>query len=295
MSTNQNNIQVSLVSHTGNDGLDMGVMSDGTPYLGVRGLALLCDAAEIDITNLIKNWDAQKYTAKGQFIKGIIDSQGKSSVGLYIPTPINGVIQDVINDVNCMAILEYYAFEAPVSSERAKQNYRSLARLSLRTYIYKRTGYTVDDGVPQYWQTYHDRITLNELPSGYFSVFSEISNILITSIRKGMPFDSETMPDISVGQIWAKEWNKKNYDETFGIRIKHLHQFPDDFPQKNPEAWIYPVESLGEFRKWLDDSYLRTKFPKYLAGKAKKGQLPGLNVQSLVDAIQPTRIEKNKL
>lgn len=65
MSTNQNNIQVSLVSHTGNDGLDMGVMSDGTPYLGVRGLALLCDAAEIDITNLIKNWMLKSIQLKG--------------------------------------------------------------------------------------------------------------------------------------------------------------------------------------------------------------------------------------
>ena len=232
MQNNQSNQASSLISYTGKDGVDMGVMMDGTPYLGTRGLALLCGTTEADITSLIKNWDEQKYTAKGKIISELIESQGKSSVGLYIPTPINGVIYDAINDINCMAILEYYAFETALPSEQAKKNYRSLARLSLRTYIYQRTGYSKSDDVPEYWQTFHDRITLNELPSGYFSVFSEIANILITSIRKGMPFDSKTMPDISVGQAWAKEWTTKNYDEKFGLRTKFLHQFPDDFPQK---------------------------------------------------------------
>ncbi|KTF15650.1 hypothetical protein [Pseudoalteromonas sp. H105] len=293
MPNDSGNKSTSLISYTGNDGVDMGVLNDGTPYLGIRGLALLCGTTEADIACLIKNWDEQKHTAKGQVIKGLIESQGKSSVGLYIPTPINGVMNDVINDINCMAILEYYAFEAPYTSEQAKTNYRNLARLSLRTYIYQRTGYSQSDGVPDYWQTFHERITLNELPSGFFSVFSEIANILITSIRKGMPLDSQTMPDISVGLAWGKEWVAKSYDEKFGSRVKFQHKFPENFPQKNPDAWIYPIESLGEFRKWLDDIYLRTKFPKYLAGKVKRGQLPNLDLKSLIEEIQPIRIKNN--
>lgn len=294
MPNNPGNKSTSLISYTGKDGVDMGVLSDGTPYLGTRGLALLCGTTEADITNLIKNWDEQKHTTKGKVIRELIESQGQSSVGLYIPTPINGDMYDVINDINCMAILEYYAFEAPSPLEQAKANYRNLARLSLRTYIYQRTGYSQNDGVPDYWQTFHERITLNELPSGYFSVFSEIANILITSIRKGMPLDSQTMPDISVGQAWSKEWIAQEYDEKFGIRIKFQHKFPDDFPQKNPDAWIYPIDSLGEFRRWLDDTYLRTKFPKYLAGKIKRGQLPNLDLKSLIEEIQPIRIESKK-
>jgi hypothetical protein len=290
MSNTQVELKHTSITHSAPDGVDMGVMNDGTPYLCARGLALLCGTAASNITTLIKEWDTQKHKPRGKIIKGLIDEQNGKTSGLYVPIKVNGVFRHAINDVNCMAILEYYAFEAQVISEQARKNYRNLAKLSLRTFIYQKTGYSSTDGVSKSWQTYHERITLNELPSGYFSVFSEIANLLVTSIRKGMPFDSKTMPDISVGQTWAKEWKEKGYEEKFGNRVKHLHKFPSDFPQKDPEAWIYPIETLGEFRKWLDDSYLRTKFPRYVVNKAKKGQLPNIDVQRLIKDIQPIRI-----
>lgn len=283
--------QESILNYTGKDGIDMGVLKDGTPYLGATGLALLCGTTVSNITTLIKDWDSQKEKPRGKIIKRLIEQQGGVTSGLYIPILINGTYHHAISDVNCMAILEYYAFEAQTSSEQARNNYRALAKQSLREYIYKRTGYAQSvDGVPSYWQTFHERLTLNELPAGYFSVFTEIANLLVTSIRRGMPFDSKTMPDISVGQAWAIEWKNKNYEQKFGSRTKFLHRFPPDFPQKDPEAWIYPIEALGVFRKWLDGSYLRTKFPKYLASKARRGQLQSLDVESLIEAVQPIRI-----
>ncbi len=290
MSDKQIKTQLTSVTYDSPDGIDMGVMNDGTPYLGARGLAKLCGTAASNIITLIKDWDELKHHKRGKAIKSLIEAQKGKTSGLYVPIKVNGRTLHAINDINCMAILEYYAFESQTPSEQARQNYRNLARLSLRTFIYEKTGYSPRDGVPEHWQTFHERVTLNEVPSGYFSVFNEMAGILIASIRSGMPFDEKTMPDISVGLGWGKEWRDNNYDSQFGERVKFLHKFPDNFPQKYPEAWIYPTDSLGEFRKWIDDTYLRTKFPKYLAGKAKRGQLPNLDIKSLIDAVQPARL-----
>ncbi|KGJ90011.1 hypothetical protein [Colwellia psychrerythraea] len=290
MSSQQMEIQLSSVTHKTPDGVEMGVMSDGTPYLGARGLATLCGIAPSNIITLIKDWDELKHRSRGKKITELIEAQEGSSIGLYIPIKVNGVNYHAINDINCMAILEYYAFESKTPSEIARNNFRSLARLSLRTFIYEKTGYDPSTLVPDSWRIFHERMTLNEVPSGFFSVFEEMASLLVTSIRKGMPFDNKTMPDISVGQHWGRDWSDKEYNKTFGERIKHRHLFPDDFPQKNPEAWIYPVEALGEFRKWMDGSYLRVKFPSYLANKAKKGALPNSEVKALIEAVQPARL-----
>lgn len=291
MSKQQLEKKLTSVTHNTPDGIEMGVMSDGTPYLGARGLATLCGTAPSNIITMIKDWDTLKNNPRGQKITQLIKAQGGSAVGLYVPINVNGVNYHAISDVNCMAILEYYAFESQVPSEIAKNNYRNLARLSLRTFIYEKTGYDPSSLIPDYWRIFHERVTLNEVPSGFFSVFEEMASLLVTSIRKGMPFDNKTMPDISVGQHWGKLWGDNNYDDQFSKRIKHQHIFPKDFPQKNPEAWIYPIEALGVFRKWFDDSYLRIKFPTYLANKAKKGTLPDVEIKALIDAVQPARIE----
>ncbi|ENK2328264.1 hypothetical protein AB3A96_004386 [Vibrio vulnificus] len=55
-------------------------------------------------------------------------------------------------------------------------------------------------------------------------------------------------------------------------------------------AWIYPVEALGEFRRWMDDIYVTEKFGTYLNNKAKKGGLNNVDIQALVQAVQPARL-----
>ena len=105
-----------------------------------------------------------------------------------------------------------------------------------------------------------------------------------------MPFDHQTMPDISVGIAWGKHWSDNNLDRSYGIRRKHLHIFPKDFPQKDPMAWIYPVEALGDFRRWMDDIYVSDKFGVYLTNKAKKGALTNVDIPALIKAVQPARL-----
>lgn len=286
----QQSLALSSVKHNAPDGIEMGVMNNGTPYLGARGLATLCGVAPSVIITLVKDWDELRSKPRGLSIDRLIREQGGDSSQLYVPITVDGKVYHAINDTNCMAILEYYAFDSQTPSQQAQQNYRNLAKLTLRTFIYERTGYNPEDSLPHYWKVFHERITLNELPSGFFSVFSEIANLLISGIRSGMPFDHKTMPDISVGIAWGKHWTSNELDGKFGNRTKFQHVFPDDFPQKDPMAWIYPVDALGEFRRWMDDVYLSDKFGIYLTNKAKKGGLGAVDVQSLISAVQPARL-----
>ena len=68
--------------------------------------------------------------------------------------------------------------------------------------------------------------------------------------------------------------------------------FPEDFPQKDPNAWIYPIEALGESRRWMDNVYVSEKFGAYLYNKAKKGGLGNVDIPALVKSVQPISLEK---
>ncbi|MFM6004888.1 MAG: hypothetical protein ACKPB7_16720, partial [Sphaerospermopsis kisseleviana] len=154
-------------------------------------------------------------------------------------------------------------------------NYRVLARKTLKDFIYRMVGYDPQNLVPSSWQHFHDRMLLNPIPAGYYSVFKEIANIVISAIQEGLVFDSHTIPDISVGLAWSKFWNSNGLEAIYGSRGKYPHEYPSYFPQSlandSIEAYIYPIKSLGEFRKWFELEYLVKQFPAYIKGKVKKG------------------------
>lgn len=72
-----------------------------------------------------------------------------------------------------MAILEYYAFEAKEPKERAKQNFRLLARNSFREFIYRAVGYNPEVKELNRWKYFLDRVDANydNPPSGFLVSF----------------------------------------------------------------------------------------------------------------------------
>lgn len=83
--------------------------------------------------------------------------------------------------------------------------------------------------------------------------------------------DDTTSLDGSVGSHWGKYWTANRLAEQFGERVQHPHLYPDNYRQsaanKYINAWIYPIEALGVFRKWLHDNYAMEKLPNYLGNK----------------------------
>lgn len=275
------------------NGIEMGILSDSTPYLTLRGLSKLAGVDHAMLGRFTNNWDVERLSnrGRGKFICQTLLSQGYDTPALFVKVKGKYGETHAYPDFVCMAILEYYAFEASQneSSEIAVKNYRMLARESLRAFIYKACNYYPVDSKVVSWQNFHDRLLLNEqLPQGYFSIFKEITDIIVRMIREGCQIDSHTLPDASVGITWGHFWQEIDGDLKFGERIKFPHIFPEDFPQAAAgpiEAWIYPNSALGEFRNWLEVNYLPQKFPQYIARKIKSGLLIEGQAKQLLSAV----------
>lgn len=270
------------------DGIEMGVMSDGTAYLSARTLAGLCGVAPSSIIEARKRW--AEGARSGPLMK-FIAASGIARSDLYITgfgdqgQEVQGVPDDV-----CIVFLDYYAHETEGRNPAALTNFRKLALRGLQKYVYDALGFDPSTTVPIEWREFTDRVRLHTLPSGFFSCFQEMFGLMTAALRAGISLDYKTVPDISVGKSWSAHWEKKGLAAEHGDRKKHEHNFPSYFPQSvsNPQdMWVYPNAALAEFRRWMDEDYLPTKFPKYIKGKVTAGLLSAEAVRLLLDEVAP--------
>jgi hypothetical protein len=276
------------------DGIGMGVLSDGTPYLTLRGLARMCGVDHAQVVRITADWLAQPLKPREQKIRELVRAQGADDGVAFIAVPMNGTIYHAVPAAVCMAVLEYYAFEARAESDQAAKSYRILARKGFNNFIYAQVGYNPTGAPNIAWQQFHDRVTLtyHMVPDGYFSIFKELADIFVTLIRGGANLGPKFVPDISVGQLWAKHWTSENLDVVYGDRIKYEHNYPIYFPQaaSNPQpAYCYPDEALGEFRKWVREEYIAKRLPGYLTQKVGQGQLPPAAATAALEAFAPPK------
>lgn len=263
------------------DGVGMGVLSDGTPFLTLRGLAQLCGVNHSVIQGINAEWDADLPTPRATRLREILKSHGDEVSLPYIPIQQRSGLFYAYPDAVCIAILEYYSFDAGQNIRpEAQKNYRLLAGKALREFIYTQVGYDPSNNLTDQWRQFHDRVSLtyNSVPHGYFGVFKEMADVIVTLGQAGLHIDATFVPDISVGRCWSDYWKKESLDLIYGERIKFQHNFPDYFPQSasNPqEPWCYPEDALGKFRQWFRDTYIgQGKFQNYLESKVKEKSLP---------------------
>lgn len=268
------------------DGVGMGVFNDGTPYLTGRGLSRLCGVDNSMIVRIGAEWSEVVQKPRVTKIKDILNGRGLSFDSPFVE------VADVKywTGAVCIAVLEYYGFDSQGSNSTALQNFRILAGDGFEKFVYSQVGYDPKNSVSEEWKQFHDRISLtyNKVPNGYFSVFKEIAEMIVTLGQSGLHIDHTFVPDISVGMAWAKYWLSSKHDSSFGDRIKYEHNYPDYFPQavSNPqEPWCYPESALGEFRKWFRDIYIgEGKFNKYISNQAKVNALPASFAQLAIEA-----------
>ena len=257
------------------NGVEMGVFENGIPFLTQRGLAKLTGAPRSVIYDITKEWEvrfSEEVLRKDRFgfLRTYLSDKGYNEPKLYIETKKDGSAHFAYPDVVCMAILEFYAFEAKSPNPEATQNFRRLAAFGLQKFIYEALHYTPADK----WLHHHDRVSLlqSSAPDGYWIVFIEITGLIVDLINADLTVNNKTIPDISVGQAWANYWTSQNLDEIYGSRVQYNHYYPPSFPQSgsNPQlAWAYLDASLPEFRRWFKHDYLVTRFPRYILTKAR--------------------------
>ena len=275
--------------------IGMGVLSDGTPYLNQRGLAALCGVQNAHIGTISSQWGESDQKPRILAIKTILAKAGYTALASHVEIYHAGRTYYCYPAEICLAILEYYAFDAGQNCQReARDNYRLLAGSKLRDMIYARVGY--DPTGAARFDKWHERIALNyqSAPKGYFHVFNEAHTIIYELILAGAPIGEKMVVDISIGQYWSKFWLENGLDYKYGFRAKYPHKYPESHPQalSNPqESWCYPIGALGEYRIWLQDIYIEGgKFSTYLKNKVAEGELPPSVAQLAIGALTPAMI-----
>lgn len=274
------------------DGVGMGVLSDGTPFLNIRGLARMCGVDHANIIRITADWLEKPAKSRVQKIRELVRDQGADDTIAFMAIIKDGTIHHAVPSAVCMAILEYYAFDAGSTNETAAKSYRTLARKGFNDFIYAQVGYNPSGAAGIAWKQFHDRVSLayDTVPDGYFSIFKEIASILVTMMREGANLGEKFIPDISVGQHWGKYWIAENLDIIHGERIRYDHNYPEYFPQSlsNPQpAYCYPDDALGEFRKWVREEYIPKKFGPYLQTKVAQKQIGASQATAAIEAFKP--------
>ncbi|MDP2082838.1 MAG: hypothetical protein U0934_19885 [Pseudotabrizicola sp.] len=278
------------------DGIGMGVLSDGTPFLTQRAIGDLCGLRNKYIGIISAEWAAENPPKEVRRIREMLFEQGVNVPVLPHVEVWEGAKRYLAYpDRVCTVMLEYFAFEADRrGAEIALQNYRKLLRNGLKEYIYRATGYTApqEDDV---WRIFKDRVSLtyDAVPDGYFGVFKELASLIVTLGLAGLHIDENFVPDISVGQAWSKHWSDKELMSQFGSRASYAHNYPSYFRQSasNPQiANCYPDAALGEFRRWFRQDYIgEGRFKKYLSRKVSEKLLPDGYVERAMLALTKER------
>ncbi|MCB1540458.1 MAG: hypothetical protein KDJ25_06285 [Rhodoblastus sp.] len=290
ITSSQGVLDLGIEKDTDVNGIGMGVLSDGTPYLNQRGLAALCGVQNAHIGNISAEWIGSDDKPRIRSIKAILSKMGVVSPVAHYEIIAKGKVNYCYPADVCIAVLEYYAFDAGANCQpQARDNFRILAGTKLRDLIYSQVGY--DPSGRHKFEKWHERIALNfqSAPKGYFHVFNEAHTIIYELIVAGADIGEKFVVDISIGQHWSKHWDDNDLSNQYGERGKYPHRYPDSHPQakSNPqESWCYPLAALPEFREWLQNTYIEGgKFAKYLSGKVQQGQLPPSFAQLAITAL----------
>jgi hypothetical protein len=262
------------------DGIGMGVLRDGTPFLNQRGLGRLCGVENRYIGLISSEWNSPAQSERTRRIQQMLRERGETVTVAARETYFGGRKVLAYPDNVCMAVLEHYAFEADLSGrETALKSYRKLASHGIRQFIYSQVGY-VSREADDVWRIFKDRVSLtyNAVPVGSFGMFKELSDVIVTLGLQGLHIDENFVPDISVGQAWSKHWDESGLTELHGPRGTYQHYYPSYFPQSasNPQsASCYPEKALGEFRRWFREDYIgQGRFKAYLSRKVQERLLP---------------------
>lgn len=274
------------------NGIGMGVLSDGTPYLNQRGLAALCGVQNAHIGTISSQWNDLEQKQRIKSIKAVLLKAGFTASAAHIEIVHAGRLNYCYPAEVCLAVLEYYAFDAGSNCQtEARDNFRLLAGSKLRELIYRQVGY--DPTGLKRFDKWHERIALNyqSAPRGFFHVFNEAHTMIYEMIVAGVDIGEKMVVDISIGQHWAKHWTDNGLTDRFGERSKYPHCYPDSHPQSksNPqESWCYPIAALGYYREWLQSEYLEGgKFGTYMKGKVSSGQIAPSIAQLAISALVP--------
>lgn len=286
-----------VVNQADVDGIEMGVIEDGTPFLTGRGLANVCGIS----AGTLSDWGEIVPVTGDRFRAGkmakLLMEHGFEGDRFFEKLIYNGQEANAHPDPVCMAFLEYYAFEAGERcTEEAKNNYRILARKSLQQYIYLHTGYKTSENqnIPLLHSSTYIRRLENmrdhEVDDDLWTTFREGAEVLLFVEKElRIPVDRMDLCDGSIGSHWGTYRQRKEWVDEAG---SYFHVFRDQRGKQESKA--YKMTELPHFRKWLRHSYYPNHLPDYLINKYGKRAILQVytEINGLTDYILQVTAEK---
>jgi hypothetical protein len=193
----------------------------------------------------------------------------------------------IIPDEACYAIAYHYANHARAYAGKpvAKQNLLNLGNVSMRLFIWSKTGFVpqvLKERLRGHTTVYIERLENvrdHVIPDELWTTFREGAEILLL-VEKEMkvPVDQLDLCDGSIGTHWSQYREGQHWSLPSGT---YTHIFRD---QRGPrDARAYQYGELPHFRKWLREVYVPHHLPEYLANKY--GKLAALQIYQEIDAL----------
>jgi hypothetical protein len=264
--------QYSLVPELSEQGQETGYYTrepDGISGMTVSALADFCGVTQPAITQLlnrIENLDP---------ITNDLPESLQSFVGKdlrLITNDLQGKL--IIPDEACYAVADYYANHARAYKGKpiCKQNLQSLGSVSMRLFIWSRTGFVpqiLKDRLRGHTTAYIERLENvrdHQIPDELWTTFREGADVLLL-IEKDMkvPVDQMDLCDGSIGRRWSLYRQDKEWAKSVG---SYIHAFRDQRGNKPCSAYEY--SELPHFKRWLRETYIPYHLPEYLCTKFDK-------------------------
>src|SRR6267378_6623842 len=103
-------LDLQVAAQTEIDGVGMGVLSDGTPFLTLRGLSRMSGVDIAAIVRITADWVLTPLKPREQKIRELVRAQGADDSVAFFAVNRHGTVNHIVPAAVCMAVLEYYAF-----------------------------------------------------------------------------------------------------------------------------------------------------------------------------------------
>ncbi len=142
------------------DGVEMGVLENGIPYLTESGLARMCGIDRKVLNRLAIGWNEEKLKPRGKQIAQLLEQSSYIEDSLFLKSEHKHVEVNAYTEPVCLALLEYYAFLTEEPRQEAIRAFRALARTTFRAFIYQSVGYSPEQRILDSWKHFHDRVDM---------------------------------------------------------------------------------------------------------------------------------------
>ena len=257
--------------------IEVGLLPDGTPFMSGRELARACGISNSTLVGWGEVTPQVGDRHRAGKLANLLATYNYGGDRLFVRIPDGTKFGGRANVSAypyqvCMALLDYYAFEA--NKEAARNSLRLLSEKQLPQFICEVVQTPPESteplqSIPPKADPFKRRPLRNGIPIGYFS----ISQLLETEPPRSLPLtELRTALLVNIDKAWNRYWNIQGLGPQYGDRFAMPQRPLNDWARSR--QYVYPKAALAAFQDWLALHYLPERYPSYLQRKRQQLTAP---------------------